>query len=155
MNMDKWILWLATGFGLGRSPVMPGTFGCLIGLPLGWVLMQIDSMGIQILLAALFVFIAIPLCGRAENLIGGKDPQSIVADEYLTLPICIIGFSSPLFLFSGFVFHRIFDIIKPPPIRNLQSLSGGLGVVVDDVLAALLAWICNTLLAYGISLLCI
>ena len=153
--MDKWILMLATGFGLGRSPIMPGTIGCLVGLPLGWGLMQIDLIGIQMLIAALFVSISIPLCGRAENLIGGKDPQSIVADEYLTLPICVIGFSSPLFLFSGFVFHRIFDITKPPPIRNLQNLAGGWGVVVDDLLAALLAWICNILLAYGISLLCI
>ena len=132
---------------------MPGTIGCLVGLPLGWGLMQIDLIGIQMLIAALFVSISIPLCGRAENLIGGKDPQSIVADEYLTLPICVIGFSSPLFLFSGFVFHRIFDITKPPPIRNVQSLSGGWGVVVDDLLAALLAWGCNALLAHGISLL--
>ena len=149
--MDKWILWLATGFGLGRSPIMPGTIGCLMGLPLGWGLMQINLMGIQMLMAALLVLISIPLCGRAEKLIGEKDPQSIVADEYLTLPICMIGFSSPLFLFSGFVFHRIFDIIKPPPIRNLQNLSGGWGVVVDDLLAALLAWGCNALLAYVIS----
>ncbi len=153
--MDRWILWLATGFGLGRSPIMPGTIGCLMGLPLGWGLMQIDSIDIQILIATLLVFISIPLCGRAEKLIGGKDPQSIVADEYLTLPICIIGFSSPLYCFSGFVFHRIFDIIKPPPIRNVQRLSGGWGVVVDDLLAALLALGCNALLAYGISLLCI
>ena len=149
--MDKWILWLATGFGLGRSPIMPGTIGCLMGLPLGWGIMQINLMGIQMLMAALLVLISIPLCGRAEKLIGGKDPQSIVADEYLTLPICMIGFSSPLFLFSGFVFHRIFDITKPPPIRNLQNLSGGWGVVVDDLLAALLAWGCNALLAYVVS----
>ena len=151
--MDNWILWLATGFGLGRSAIMPGTIGCLLGLPLGWGLMQIDSICVQILIASLFVFISIPLCGRAENLIGGKDPQSIVADEYLTLPICIIGFSSPLFLISGFIFHRIFDITKPPPIRNVQSLTGGWGVVVDDLLAALIAWGCNAFLAYGISLL--
>ena len=151
--MDKFTLWLATGFGLGRSAIMPGTIGCLLGLPLGWGLMQIDSIAVQILIASLFVFISIPLCGRAENLIGGKDPQSIVADEYLTLPICMIGFSSPLFLISGFIFHRIFDITKPPPIRNVQTLSGGWGVVVDDLLAALIAWGCNAFLAYGISLL--
>ena len=111
--MDRGILWLATGFGLGRSPILPGTIGCLMGLPLGWGLMQINSIGIQMLMAALLVLISIPLCDRAEKLIGGKDPQSIVADEYLTLPICVIGFSSPLYLFSGFVFHRIFDITKP------------------------------------------
>ncbi len=150
--MDRWILWLATGFGLGQSPIMPGTIGCLMGLPIGWGLMQINSIGMQMLIAALLVLISIPLCGRAEKLIGGKDPQSIVADEYLTLPVCMVGFSSPLFLFTGFIFHRIFDIAKPPPIRNVQSLSGGWGVVIDDLLAALLAWGCNALLAYGISL---
>ena len=74
----------------------------------------------------------------------------IVADEFLTLPICVIGFSEPLFLLTGFVFHRIFDITKPPPIRQLQDIGGGVGVVVDDVLAALLALGCNVLLAYWI-----
>ena len=58
--MDRGILWLATGFGLGRSPILPGTIGCLMGLPLGWGLMQINSIGIQMLMAALLVLISIP-----------------------------------------------------------------------------------------------
>ena len=102
--MDRGILWLATGFGLGRSPILPGTIGCLMGLPLGWGLMQINSIGIQMLMAALLVLISIPLCDRAEKLIGGKDPQSIVADEYLTLPICVIGFSSRFIYSVGLFF---------------------------------------------------
>ena len=66
--------------------------------------MQINSIGIQIMMAALLVSFPFHYVIVPENLIGGKDPQSIVADEYLTLPICVIGFSSPLFLISGFVF---------------------------------------------------
>jgi phosphatidylglycerophosphatase A len=62
-----------------------------------------------------------------------------VADEYLTLPITIVGISSPWGLLSGFVLHRIFDITKPPPIRQLQHIHGGFGIVIDDFLAALLA----------------
>ena len=81
-------------------------------------------------------------------MIGGKDPQCIVADEYLTLSIVIIGLNSPLFLITGFIFHRIFDIIKPYPINKLQNLSGGLGVVADDLVASIFAWICNLILFF-------
>ncbi|RZO84800.1 MAG: phosphatidylglycerophosphatase A [Kiritimatiellaceae bacterium] len=148
--MNRVILLFATGFGLGRSAVMPGTIGCLVGVPLSWGLMQLDHVLLQVMVAIFFVLVAVPLCGSAESLIGEKDSQMIVADEFLTLPICVIGFSEPLFLLTGFVFHRIFDITKPPPIRQLQDIGGGVGVVVDDVLAALLALGCNVLLAYWI-----
>jgi len=148
--MNRVILVLATGFGLGRSAVMPGTVGCLLGLPLSWGLMQLDSVFWQTAVAFLLVLIAVPLCGKAESLIGEKDSQMIVADEFLTLPICVIGLSNPWFLLSGFLFHRLFDITKPPPIRQLQHLKGGVGVVVDDVLAALLALGCNQLLVFWV-----
>jgi phosphatidylglycerophosphatase A len=110
--------------------------------------MQLDSLYWQVALACLFVLIAVPVCGRAESLIGEKDSQMIVADEFLTLPMCVIGLSNPWFLLSGFLFHRLFDIVKPPPIRQLQHLKGGVGVVVDDFLAALLALGCNYLLSF-------
>jgi phosphatidylglycerophosphatase A len=141
--MKRLIKWLAVGFGLGLSPVMPGTAGTLAGLPLAWGLMQLPLLWCQLGTAVVFVLISIPVCGAAERMIGGKDPACIVADEYLTLPITVIGLASPWALLSGFVFHRIFDISKPPPIRQLQKLSGGFGIVIDDVLAALIALGCN------------
>ena len=118
---------------------MPGTAGTLIGLPLAWGLMQLPSVWHQVTAALLMTLVAIPVCEAAEKIIGGKDPGCIVADEYLTLPITVIGLASPWALLSGFVLHRVFDITKPPPIRQLQHIHGGFGIVIDDFLAALLA----------------
>lgn len=137
--MKNLIKWIAIGFGTGLSPVMPGTVGTLVGLPIAWGVMQMSCVGNQILLCALLVLLAIPVCGMAEGIIGGKDPGCIVADEFLTLPITVIGLSAPWALLSGFVLHRIFDITKPPPIKQLQHIHGGFGIVVDDFLAALIA----------------
>lgn len=139
---------LATGFGFGFSRIMPGTVGALWGIPLAWAVVQIPAIELQIAACIILCFIAIPVCERAEHQLGkGKDPGCIVADEYLTLPIVYLGLPfTPWVILSGFVFHRIFDITKPPPIRQLQRLNGGVGIVIDDVLAALFALGCNRLL---------
>ena len=145
--MRKIIKWVAVGFGTGWSPIMPGTVGTLVGLPLAWGLMQSGwSWELQSWVCLGLSIIAIPICGIAEKIIGGKDPGCIVADEYLTLPITVIGLTSPWALLSGFVLHRIFDITKPPPIKQLQNIHGGFGIVIDDVLAALIALGLNHLL---------
>ena len=139
---------LAIGFGFGLSPIMPGTVGTLWGLPLAWGLMHIPSVWTQSAVCILLTLISIPICGIAEKMIGGKDPACIVADEYLTLPITVIGMTNPWALLSGFIFHRIFDITKPPPIKQLQDIHGGFGITIDDFLAALLALGCNYLMFY-------
>lgn len=144
--MNKLIQWIAVGFGTGWSPVMPGTAGTLVGLPLAWGIMQDPCIWSQIGFCIAMALIAIPICDVAEKIIGGKDPACIVADEYLTLPITVIGLTSSWALLSGFVLHRIFDITKPPPIKQLQHIHGGFGIVVDDVLAALIALGLNHLL---------
>jgi phosphatidylglycerophosphatase A len=144
--MNKFITWIAVGFGFGYSKIMPGTVGTLWGLPLCWGLMQISNSWIQSAICLALTLIAIPICGVAEKVIGGKDPGCIVADEYLTLPITVIGLTSPWALLSGFIFHRIFDITKPPPIKQLQDIHGGFGITVDDFLAALIALGCNHLI---------
>jgi phosphatidylglycerophosphatase A len=150
--MKKIITWIAVGFGLGWSPIMPGTVGTLVGLPLAWGLMQFSPSQwiMQLLICLGLSVLAIPICGVAEKVIGGKDPGCIVADEYLTLPITVIGLTNPWALLSGFILHRIFDITKPPPIKQLQSIHGGFGIVIDDVLAALIALGLNHLLFYFI-----
>ena len=140
------VKWIAVGFGTGLSPIMPGTVGTLVGLPLAWGLMRLPDVWLQSGICLALTLIAIPICGSAEKIIGGKDPGCIVADEYLTLPITVIGLTSPWALLSGFVLHRIFDISKPPPIKQLQHIHGGFGIVVDDFLAALIALGLNHLL---------
>lgn len=145
--MQSLVKWLATGFGVGFSPVMPGTVGTLWGIPIFWMLAEL-SLSAQIVVCAVLTLVAVPLCAKAEPLIGkGKDPGCIVADEYLTLPIVYLGLPfSPWVVLIGFILHRIFDITKPPPIKQLQCLKGGVGIVIDDFLAALLALACNHLL---------
>ena len=96
-------------------------------------------------------WLSIPICEVAEKIIGGKDPGCIVADEYLTLPITIIGLTSPWALLSGFILHRIFDITKPPPIKQLQHIHGGFGITIDDFLAALIALGLNHAIFYFVG----
>lgn len=138
--MKNLIKWIAVGFGTGLSPIMPGTVGTLLGLPLAWGVMHLHpNVGMQWAICIGLTLLSIPICEVAEKVIGGKDPGCIVADEYLTLPITIIGLTSPWALLSGFVLHRIFDITKPPPIKQLQHIHGGFGITIDDFLAALIA----------------
>ena len=144
--MKNLIKWVAVGFGTGWSPVMPGTVGTLVGLPIAWGVMRYPDIAGQVVICGVLTLLAIPVCGVAERVIGGKDPGCIVADEYLTLPITVIGLTSPWALLSGFVLHRVFDITKPPPIRQLQHIHGGFGIVIDDFLAALIALGLNHLL---------
>lgn len=150
--MKNFIKWVAIGFGTGLSPIMPGTVGTLVGLPLTWGLMQLHpNLWLQIGICVALTLLSIPICEVAEKMIGGKDPGCIVADEYLTLPITVIGLTSPWAMLSGFILHRIFDITKPPPIKQLQHIHGGFGITIDDFLAALIALGLNHLIFHFIG----
>lgn len=143
--MKKIILLIATGFSLGNSPILPGTLGTLLGIiPAIFLLSQ--SLISQIIYCLILVFFAILICDKAAKFIGKKDPSCIVADEFCTLPITIIGFSDPIFVLTGFIFHRFFDILKPWPIKKFEDLPGGYGIVLDDFLSALFALILNIML---------
>ncbi len=139
---------MAFGFGTGLAPIAPGTFGSLPGILLAWLTLD---MGIYFQLgiaAALFVA-GVWICGESARRIGVHDHGGIVWDEicgmYVTLllaPQTIIGFA------LGFGLFRLFDIVKPWPIRDLDHrLGGGLGIMLDDLVAALYALILLTL--YG------
>jgi len=149
---SRLIVAVATGFGLGNAPVASGTFGALLGVPLvlGFAALTLWwQVGVALLLTAL----AIPICDAAEGLLGGKkDDGRIVADEYLTLPIAVIGLpllatfrQSPLngliLLGTVFVLSRICDILKPFPARQIQRMKGGWGIVLDDFFASAYAMI--------------
>ena len=135
----KSILFMATVCNVGNIPFAPGTFGTLAGLPLCYLLSRIP-WGKAFLLIAFIIF-AIYISDNAEKILGTKDPGSIVIDEVAGLLITLLYL--PFNLQSvclGFVFFRIFDIIKPFPIRQVESLfPGGLGIVLDDVIAGLFA----------------
>jgi phosphatidylglycerophosphatase A len=148
---------LSTGLGAGLSPVIPGTAGSALGILLALLLVSVLSSShgasmapaVGLLMSGLAVAAAgVPLSTRTCRLLGAKDPGCIVIDEVAgqLLACC----PAPLFLYPtraaaigvwllSFFAFRFFDILKPGPIRRLQDLPEGLGIVVDDVLAGLLA----------------
>ena len=141
---------VATGLGAGFSPVMPGTVGSLWGLPLAWGIAQIPALAGLPALAwqaaaiVLLCLVGVPLCTAAGKQFGRKDPGAIVWDEIAAVPIVfwlVPGerMQSPLILAVGFLLFRIFDITKLPPIKRLEALPRGLGVMADDWLAAVYA----------------
>ena len=135
--MTKAALLVATGFGLGLSPFASGSAGALLGVVLAMLLSH-AGVAWQIAAAAALSVAAVPFCSLAERHFGKKDDGRIVADEYMTFPICMIGLPAlPWVLGMAFVTNRIMDVIKPPPARGLQRLQGGWGIVIDDVFAAL------------------
>ena len=141
--LDTLNFWLATGFGLGLAPVAPGTFGSLIGLPLAWWLLG-RSTGQQAVIIALMLMAAVPVCHIAAWHYDGLDHGSIVADEYVAFPLAVLGLKAarhPLVLALAFGVYRFFDALKPPPIHLAEYVTGGLGIVLDDVIAALVSWL--------------
>jgi phosphatidylglycerophosphatase A len=138
---DRTTLVLATGFGIGLIPVMPGTFGSLLGLPLAWLVGRSElPVGVRFALEGAILLAGVPLCGRAARLIGRPDPGSVVYDEIAAIPLVFLSvpltFSTAIL---GFLWFRVFDIAKPWPVHRLERIPGGLGIMIDDVAAALYA----------------
>lgn len=149
-------LFLAQGFGVGRIPIAPGTFGSLIGLLWFVLLLLTGSFWLFLIGAIAGIGCSVWLCGKAERILQRTDPPSIVLDEIAALPLCFVAcligwmsehghFPAPGDFFSYktwwltpgiFALFRFFDVLKPWPIRQSQVLAGGWGVTADDVLAA-------------------
>lgn len=142
--LDQICVAVATLFGIGRIPKIPGTVASLLTLPLVWLLLKTGFV-VYITIVILLILVSIPICGRAARAIGHDDPGCVVLDEVCGMLISCFPLAlkwpglAPQFLFAGlfiaFAFFRLFDIWKPGLIRNSQSLPGGVGIVVDDVLA--------------------
>ncbi len=148
------VMLLATGFGLGLSPVASGTVGTTLGIPivLAWRMIMGSAWSIwELAFALVLTLVAVPICGRAEKRFGKEDDGRIVADEYMTFPICMLGLPSLWWVFLvAFMTNRFFDILKPPPAYQLQSLHGGWGIVLDDVMAAIYSLMVNHMVYWGV-----
>jgi len=141
MNLrEETIVLLATGFYIGNIPVAPGTFGSLFGLPLCFILAEL-KLTQAIVGTVLFILFAIWISKNAEKLLKRSDPGCIVIDEIAGMMVALIGLPFKLTTaVIGFILFRILDILKPFPIRILDKrVSGGLGVVADDVVAGIFA----------------
>lgn len=131
---------LAFGLGSGLSPFAPGTMGTLAAIPFAVVLKTLPLLVYAPLLAALFV-LGIYLCDVTERRLGQHDPGGIVWDEMVAywLTVMFLPVHWAWFL-AAFVLFRIFDILKPWPIRLVERrFGGGLGIMLDDIVAALYA----------------
>jgi phosphatidylglycerophosphatase A len=136
-------VWLATGLGIGLIAPAPGTVGAAVwGMPLAWAIGRLPGVDWQLLAIALLLLVGIPLTTAAGRALGGKkDNQAIIWDEIATMPIVflLVPLTSWTVALAGFLLHRLMDITKPPPARQLEHLPDGLGVMADDVVAGLYA----------------
>jgi len=127
------IIFIAQGAYAGRFPVAPGTAGTLIGVLL-YLWMRVISPAAYLVLCFIIIMIGTWIAGRAESFLGRKDSPSIVIDEIAGYLVAM--FMVPQgwgFVVSGFLLFRAFDIIKPYPLKRLQDIHGGTGVMVDDI----------------------
>ena len=133
---ERAVLFVATGFFIGTVPFAPGTFGSLIGLPVCFLLSRLNLLQ-SVISILVFILFAIGIASAAEKILKQKDPGQIVIDEIAGLMVTFAGLPFNLkTALAGFIIFRVFDILKPFPIRILERrVGGGTGVVLDDVLA--------------------
>lgn len=146
------IHFFSLGFGTGLAPTAPGTFGTLPALFLVWLFAPLGTAA-YFGVVVLFVLLGVYLCGATAKAMGEHDAPAIVWDEIAGFMIAMIAIPvSMLSLFLAFVLFRFFDILKPWPIRWFdQHVEGGLGIMLDDVLAGLFTLIImHLLLVYGV-----
>jgi phosphatidylglycerophosphatase A len=139
-----WATLVATFFGIGRIRPGPGSWGSAAAILLWWLASRWIAPGWQslaaILLAFAVVIIGIPAATRVSRASGLKDPQFVVIDEVAGQLIAMIAVPvSWKSVLLGFILFRGFDIVKPPPVRQLEHLPEGFGIVIDDVGAGLYA----------------
>ena len=143
-SLSDWIvLALGTGLFVGMIPPRTATIATLLGIPLTLVLARLcgpSLAGWSIysgILVALWLA-GVPICGRSAALLGRADPREVTYDEYTTLPLVYLLVERPDWhvLVAGFALHRFFDILKPLGIRRLERVGGGLGIMLDDILAS-------------------
>lgn len=140
---------LALGFGSGLSPKAPGTFGTLAAVPVYWLLSDL-SLIYYVTAVILVSLIGIPICDYTSKQLRVHDHPGIVFDEFAGFLITMIAVPiSWEWILTGFLLFRIFDIVKPWPISWLdKKVQGGLGIMLDDILAGLFALLSIHILLY-------
>ena len=155
-TIDKLIYWLGIGLGSGMPRRAPGTWGTVGGLIVALPLMSLGFIPFLIV-TILSCVIGVWICGRTSELMGGHDNPHIVWDEWAGMWITLLPFSyigatqvdlwqyltqsfSVIIIIIAFILFRFFDIIKPPPIGWADKrVAGGLGIMLDDIIAGIMA----------------
>jgi len=164
--LDRVAYWLGLGLGSGLPRRAPGTWGSVGGLIVAIPLLSLGIM--PFLLITIFAcVIGGPICGRTSDLMGGHDNPHIVWDEWAGMWITLLPWSymgiahgdfwknitqpfSIAALIIAFILFRFFDIIKPPPIGWAdKKVAGGLGIMLDDIIAGIMAAVVWVVIVYG------
>ncbi len=133
--MKAMIKIIASGLYVGYSPVAPGTIGSILGL-LVHILLYKHPV-IFIFVTAILFIIGFFVCAKAEEAFNEKDSGKIVIDEIASMClVCLFVKPGWFMLITGFLIFRFFDVVKPPPIKKVENISGSLGIMLDDVIAA-------------------
>lgn len=148
---SKWVVGVATLGPLGRRLPAPGTWGSLAGLLYMLVFFRHARWEVIFAWTVLLSYVAVAFTGEAGRRLGKEDPGEIVLDEFVVMPLVFLGWRTGdvaalpewAACLAGFALFRLFDILKPLGIAQLQRWPGGWGVVADDFAAALVA--CATL----------
>lgn len=146
---NPWHL-LATGFGSGLSPIMPGTMGSIAAIPFWLLLIQLP-WPLYLLVLIFSSGIGIYLCHKTAKDMRVDDHGSIVWDEFvgMWITLMMLPVHNWQWVISGFVVFRILDIWKPWPIRWFdRNVHGGLGIMIDDIIAGVLAAVVIYLMGY-------
>ncbi len=152
---NPWHL-LATGFGSGLSPVVPGTMGTLAAVPFYFILASLPiTVYVYLTVVVISSFVGVTICQKTSDDMGVHDHGSIVWDEFVgfwltMLPVVLL--SVPLqdwrWPIAGFIIFRFFDMVKPWPISWFdKNIHGGFGIMVDDIVAGIVSGI----ILYGVG----
>jgi phosphatidylglycerophosphatase A len=138
--MNRTSALIATLGGLGRVPAAPGTVASLTALPFAWLLMHYGGTPALLTATLIAAVIGTWACNAYARAANEPDPSECVADElagqWLT---CAFAPVSPAGLLLAFLLFRLFDVLKPWPIPLAERLEGGIGIMADDIVAALMA----------------
>jgi phosphatidylglycerophosphatase A len=129
---------IAFGFGAGLARTAPGTFGTLIAFPIYWIVRELHATPLLLAIVALLFLVGVWACELTGRHLGVSDHGAMCWDEVVAflLILAVIPDAWP-WQAAGFLVFRVFDILKPPPIRALERrFKGGFGVMIDDILAA-------------------
>ena len=134
---------MATVCRVGKIKPAPGTWGSAVGTLFYALLLQNAPQAVVFAAVIVLLIAGVFFCDEAERRMNARDPGCIVLDEFVAMQIVYLGLATPeslhwriIQLFAGFLLFRFFDIAKPLGISRLQDLPGGLGVMADDILAA-------------------
>ncbi|AKZ66128.1 phosphatidylglycerophosphatase A [Candidatus Palibaumannia cicadellinicola] len=133
---------LATGFGSGMFYWMPGTAGSLVAIPLWWILISLFHWSCNVLILIFSIILGIYVCHKTACHIGVHDHSCIVLDELVGMWITLIMLpnNNIIWIIIGFILFRYLDICKPGPIIWChRKIKGGIGIIIDDVIAGIIA----------------